>query len=250
MPRSRTLAIVAGGLVALAITGIAMAHPGGIVDRVDVFARALGISSDEVDQAKEDGTLRDLVGDLTLNELSEAYDAELGDAIDQALSDGLITPEQAERLGDLDLGSRSFGGFGRSGHFDREDFEGRRSASITIRIDISEIYADLLGLTEEEYDAAREDGTLRDLVSDLDSVAVTAAIVEARDAQIDEALAAGDITEEEAGLLRDFTVRGLRGFGGFGPDRERGSFHGGRGFGGRTADSEADLSVSSTGLSI
>ena len=94
MPRSRTLALIAGGLAALAITGVAMAHPGfGIVDRVDVLARALGISSNEVEQAKEDGTLRDLVGDLTLNQLADAYDAELGDAIDQALADGLITPE-------------------------------------------------------------------------------------------------------------------------------------------------------------
>jgi hypothetical protein len=246
MPRSRTLALIAGGIAALAITGVAMAHPGGIVDRVDVLARALGISSEEVEQAKEDGTLRELVGDLTLNELADAYDAELGDAIDQALADGVITPEQAERLGELDLGGRGFGLFGGPGfgEFDRADLDGLRGASIEIRIDLSAIYADLLGMTEDEFDAAREDGSLRDLIADLDPVAVQAAIVDARDAQIDEALAAGDITQEQADLLRETMIGGFGGPGGFGHFGGHGHGRGGPGafgrFGGFGSDAPSE----------
>ena len=130
MPRSRMLALIVGGVAALAITGAAMAHPGlRLVDRVDVLARALGITSEEVQQAKDDGTLRDLVGDLTLDDLTDAYQTEAGEAIDEALADGEITPEQAERLGELRANSRGFGRLGGTDGFDREAFEELRAAS-------------------------------------------------------------------------------------------------------------------------
>ncbi|MDA0353610.1 MAG: hypothetical protein O3A10_15595 [Chloroflexi bacterium] len=269
MPRTRTWAAIIGGIVALAITGVAWAHPGGLVDRADVLARALGITSDEVEQAREDGTLRTLVGDLTLNQLSEAYGAELDAIIAQALADGTITAEQAERLNELDLGDGALGAFGGSfggrfgtlEEFDREDLDGLHSASIRIRIDLRGIYAGLLAMTADQFDAAAEDGTVRDLIDALDPVAVQAAIVEARDAQIDEALAAGDITEDQAETLRSSTFGTFGGFGG------RGGFRGGSGFGhgsefggvGRfgphaapstTPDAEGTATRSSTGISI
>jgi len=265
MPRTRTWAAIIGGIVALAITGVAWAHPGGLVDRADVLARALGITSDEVEQAREDGTLRTLVGDLTLNQLSEAYGAELDAIIAQALADGTITAEQAERLNELDLGDGALGAFGgRFGtleEFDREDLDGLHSASIRIRIDLRGIYAGLLGMTAEQFDAAAEDGTVRDLMDALDPVAVQAAIVEARDAQIDEALAAGDITADQAETLWNSTFGTFGGFGG------RGGFRGGPGFGhgpdfggfgrfgphaapGTTPDAEGTATQSSTGISI
>ena len=65
------------------------------------------------------------------------------------------------------------------------------------------VYASLLGKTSEEVEAAKEDGTLRDLLADVNRVALAAALVDARDAAIDAAEEAGEITAEQAALLRD-----------------------------------------------
>lgn len=249
MPRSRMLALIVGGVAALAITGAAMAHPGlRLVDRVDVLARALGITSEEVQQAKDDGTLRDLVGDLTLDDLTDAYQAEAGEAIDEALADGEITPEQAERLGELRANPRGFGRFGGVDGFDREAFEGLRAASMAVQVDRLAVFASVLGLTTDEVEAAIEDHSIRELLADVDPVALTAALVDAQDAAIDAALAAGDITAEQAELLRD------SGAGGFGRFQMRGGFRGhgggfGHGFGPGAQPDEAST-TSSTGISI
>ena len=243
--RPRTLAIIVGGVAALAITGAAIAHPGlRLVDRVDVLARALGISADEVEQAKDDGTLHDLVGDLSIDDLSEAYTTAAEEAIDEALAAGAITPEQAERLGALQASPRPFGRFGGLEGSDREACSELRDVSAAIRIDVVPLYADVLGLTVVEVEAAIEDHTIRELLADVDPVVLSAALVEARAAAIDAALAAGDITAEQAELLRDSSFGGFRG--GFG----RGGFHGPRGgfghFGSRPdgSSSDSDTSIS------
>jgi hypothetical protein len=228
MPRSRTLALMVGGLAALAITGVAMAHPGlGLVDRVDVLARALGVSPDEVEQARDDGTLRDLVGDLTLNDLTEAYALETDEAIDQALADGSITPEQAERLSELSA-DQPFGRFhGRLGGFegfDREAFSDLRTAAMAVEVDRLAVYAGVLGMTTAEVEAAIEDGSLREVHSKVEPVDI-GALVDARDAAIEAALAAGDITAEQAELLRETSLNGRGG-------RFHGGFRGRGGFGG------------------
>lgn len=256
MPRSRTLAIIVGGVAALAITGAAMAHPGlGLVDRVDVLARALGISADEVEQAKDDGTLRDLMGDLTLDDLSEAFGAETDAAIDEALADGSITPAQAERLSGFSEGqpfgrfSGGFRGFGGFEDFDREAFSELCSAAMAIEVDRVTVYADVLGIPVAEVEAAIEGGSLRELLSKVDSVVLGAALIDARDAAIDAALAAGDITAEQAELLRETSFGGFGhgsrfrgGFGGFGG---RGGFGGfGHGFHGGEAPANSNTSIS------
>ena len=74
MTQTRAIAALAlGGLAALLVAGTALAHPGGrLVDRVDVLARALGISSGEVEQAREDGTLAGLLADVSRGDLRAA----------------------------------------------------------------------------------------------------------------------------------------------------------------------------------
>ena len=206
-----TLAVLVGGVAALLITGTAMAHPGiGLVDRVAVLSRVLGISSDEVEQAKEAGALRELLADVTLGELAEAYEDASAEAIDEAAAAGTITPAQADRLRDLASGSRPFGRFG----FDRREFRELRGLRSVLDVDETAVYADVLGIGVERVEEARADGTLRELLEDADRVALTAALVDAGDAAIDQALADGQITAEQAELLRD---SGLRlGFGRFG----------------------------------
>ncbi len=203
-----TLAVLVGGVAALLITGTAMAHPGiGLVDRVGVLARVLGISSDEVEQAREAGTLPELLADVTLGELAEAYEDASTEAIDDAAAAGTITPEQADRLRDLASGSRPFGRFG----FDRGEFRELRGM---LEVDVTAVYADVLGISVERVEQSRADGTLRELLEDADRVALTAALVDASDAAIDQALADGQITAEQAELLRDSGLRlGLGGFG-------------------------------------
>ena len=91
-----------------------------------------------------------------------------------------------------------------------------------IEVDRIAILASLLGKTSEEVETAKADGTLRDLLADVNRAALAAALVDARDAAIDAAEEAGDITAGQAELLRD-TGAGFGGFGGF-----RGRGHGGK----------------------
>ena len=76
MSRTKTMiGLVVGGFAALLIVGTALAHPGGgIVHRVEVLAEALGITTAEVETAKEDGTLEDLLADVTKDNLWAAYE--------------------------------------------------------------------------------------------------------------------------------------------------------------------------------
>ena len=189
------LAALAGGAAALLLIGSAMAHPRGIVDRVDVLAEALGITAAEVETARDDGTLKGLLEDVSRGDLKEAYETVAGEAIDAASEDGEITSEQAERLEALVSAER--------GDLDESDRETLKSLRGVAKVDVIAVYASLLGKTSEEVEAAKEDGTLRDLLAGVNRVALAAALVDARDAAIDAAEEAGEITAEQATLLRD-----------------------------------------------
>ncbi len=197
MGRTKTAAaMVLGALAALLIVGTALAHPGsGIVDRVDVIARALGITADEVEQARDDGTLKDLLADVSKEDLQTAYEEEATSAIDGASAAGDITTGQADRL-------RELIGTDRDALTD-EEVDELRGLRGTVTVDLAAVYASLLGITSEEVEASRENGTLRDQLAGVSRVALAAALVDARDAAIDAAEEAGDITTGQAALLRD-----------------------------------------------
>ena len=109
MSRTKTMiALVAGGLAALLLVGTALAHPGGgLVSRVEVLAEALGITTDEFEQAKEDGALKDLLADVTKDDLRTAYETAAATAIDGASEAGDITSTQADRLKEVVSADRS-----------------------------------------------------------------------------------------------------------------------------------------------
>lgn len=205
MRRTKAMVAVAlGGLAALLLVGSALAHPGGgIVDRVDVLARALGITAGEVEQAKEDGTLKDLLADISRDDLRTAYQDEATGAIDDASGAGEITSTQADRLKEVVSADRS--------ELTESDIETLRSLRGAVTVDVAAVYASVLGITSAEVEAAKEDGTLRDRLAGVNRVALVAALVDARDAAIDAAEEAGDITAEQAELLRDAG----KGFGGY-----------------------------------
>ncbi len=206
MKRTRLIAALAGGAAALLLIGSVMAHPGfGIVDRVDVLAQALGISAEEVETAREDGTLRELLDDVTRDDLQDAYETVAGEAIDAASEAGEITSEQAERLEERVGAERS--------ELDEDDRASLRGARAAIEVDVIAVYASVLGVSSEEVETAKEDGTLRDLLAGVNRVALAAALVDALDAAIDEAVAGGEISEEQAELLRNPGARFGRGHG-------------------------------------
>ena len=208
MTRTKAMVAVAlGGLAALLVVGSALAHPRGLVDRVDVLARALGITTEEVEQAKEDGTLKDLLDDISRDDLRTAYQEEATAAIDDASAGGEITSTQADRLKEVVSAGRS--------ELTESDIETLRSLRGAVTVDVTAVYASVLGITSAEVEAAKEDGTLRDRLADVDRVALVAALVDARDAAIDAAEQAGDITAEQAELLRD-AGKGLGGYKGKG----------------------------------
>ena len=211
MRGTRIAALVAGTVAALAISAVALAHPGlGLVDRVDVLTRVLGLSPEAVAQARDDGTLRELLDGVTLGELAAARVEATDAAIDGALAAGTITPAQAERLRAL---TAADGAFAR-GSFERGLREALRGIRGVLAIDSTAVYAQALGITVEAVEQARADGTLRTLLADADRVALTAARIDARDAAIAAALASGEISAEQAELLEGSRLGLGRGFGG------------------------------------
>ena len=95
-------AAVLGGAAALLLAGVAWAHPGGgLADPAEVLARALGVTAAEVEQAKEDGTLKAMLDGVDRVVLAAAY-ADARDAAFEAL-DGIAA------LRDLGAATRYFG---------------------------------------------------------------------------------------------------------------------------------------------
>lgn len=227
--RATAAAVALGGLAALLLVGTALAHPGGrLVDRIDVLARALGITSAEVEQAREDGTLAGLLADISRDDLRAAYENEATEAVDTAAAAGDITSAQADRLTELI-------GAGRD-DLTADEIDTLKSLRGAVRVDASAAYASVLGITSAEVEAAREDGTLRGRLAVVNRVALAAALVEARDAAISAAEEAGEISSEQAALLRDAgRGPGVYRAGHRGERAERSSI-GGRGHRGRAGD--------------
>jgi hypothetical protein len=77
-------------------------------------------------------------------------------------------------------------------------------------IDQDAILAGVLGISTEELAAAKEDGTVRDLIvnSGLSPEEMRTAVQEAHEAAVAQAVADGVITQEQADMLPDAPPRG------------------------------------------
>ena len=93
------------------------------VNRGALMADVLGLTVEEFEEAREDGSLRDYLANIIPAELQENVQAAFEEALQQAVADNVITADQAdlvrEHMGDgFGFGShRGFGGHARPGGF-------------------------------------------------------------------------------------------------------------------------------------
>jgi len=169
--------------------------------RVESAADLLGLTVAELEEAREAGTsLEELLENagLTADEFKDGIESARETAVQEAIDTGLITQEQADAFAE---------------RAENENGRGRRGSGGN-----AEIVADILGVDAAELEAARENGTLDELISDAGFAdeeafreAVGEARQEAREARVEEALENGDITEEQAENILNGEGRGERG---------------------------------------
>jgi hypothetical protein len=183
--------------------------------QAQVVADALGITVEELEAAKEAGTSLDelaAANGTTVEAVHAAVEAAHIANINDAVANGDITQEQADAMIERITLHQLAGQI-----FSKDDAKAAAAAA--------------LGITVEELDAAKEAGTLRDLVEE-SGVDVRAAVDAAREAAIDSALASGQITADQAAALREMPA-GKGGHGGPGGRGGHGGREGGRGGNGR-----------------
>lgn len=121
--------------------------------------------------------------------------------LEQAVADGEITQEQADRIAE------------------RQEARAERQALTEQVFDqdvIDQVVAAEIGISVDELLAAKEDGVgIRELAEEngVDPQDVRDAVAAAKDGMIQDALDAGEISEEEAEMLQEGGRRGSRGEG-------------------------------------
>ncbi len=103
-------------------TMLAMQALKGYLDHQTILAQALGVDAEAFAAAREAGTLRDLLAEITPADLQENMRKAVEEAVQQAVKDNVITEEQAALvLEQVESGQGARGRFG--GH---QGFDGRR----------------------------------------------------------------------------------------------------------------------------
>ena len=190
------------------------------------IADALGVTVDELEAAKEDGTkLRELAEaqGVDMETIQEAIQAYRETAVADAIAAGTITEEQGEQLLSHD---------GKCG----EKKQGRRGGRLGRFVDretVAAAVADTLGISVEELQAAKEAGTSMEELAAENGVEledIRTAIETVKAEAVQQAVEDGTITQEEADRI-------LSGEGRRGP--HKGGFGGNRGGDAPAVDSEA-----------
>lgn len=211
----------------------------------ELLAEELGVTVEDLDaahtaaheaiQADEDGRPdRDEMKafyaaelGLTVEELNAAQTAVQEAMLTQLVEDGVITQEQLNEIMELQA-LREL------------------AKDIFSREDAHAVIAETLGMTVEEYEVAREDGSRLSEIAEtqgIDLETVMTAVTEARTAAFDQAVADGLLTQEQADELLSQNDR--LGFGGHGRG-DHGEPHGGgfgNGSGNFAPDAPADQSA-------
>ncbi|MCA9875015.1 MAG: hypothetical protein KC441_15205 [Anaerolineales bacterium] len=143
----------------------------------------------DVNGPDNDTYLADALG-ISVEELQAAKEAAHAAALQQAVDEGLITQEQADLM--------------------------NAAQALHDAVDEDAVMAEALGVTVEEFQAAKEAHTVQDLIdaSGLTNEELMTAVQTARDAAVQQAVADGVITQEQADALANTPGFGLDGFGG------------------------------------
>ncbi len=247
MIQKKLIYMLLGGFLALALTFGAFATFAQTDDDTDAatpetetedgaattpgFGRSGGRSamSGMADVNKDGELLAEALG-ITVEELQAAQEAARAAAIAQAVTDGLLTQEQADELLSGSMGRHRGlpGGRLNNGHtflaealgITTEELEAAQAEAFTARLALLVEAGDI---TQEQADQMQAYKTVRGYV---DYDALNDAVRSYFEAAINQALADGVITQEQADeMLNNLTNMNMRGFGGPG--------FGGPGFGGR-----------------
>jgi len=160
-----------------------------------VIADALGITVEELETAHEAGTkLPELAESLgvEMEVVEAAIESARAEAIAQAVADGTITQEQADTMAER----------AELRNIVRDIFDRDEMAAIT---------ADVLGMTVEELEAAREEGThLPELAEEagVEMSVLTDAMEQAKADALQGAVDSGLITQEQADEIASHEGRG------------------------------------------
>lgn len=89
-----------------------------VIDREAILAEVLGMTVEELEVAREDGSLYDILANITPADLQEQTQAAMETAVNQAVADGAITQAQADLIIEqIANGEGRMGKFGGSGSF-------------------------------------------------------------------------------------------------------------------------------------
>ncbi|MDX1416314.1 MAG: hypothetical protein R3293_19100 [Candidatus Promineifilaceae bacterium] len=149
-----------------------------------------------------DEALAEALG-ITVEELEAARQQVAVERIAQAVEEDLLTQDQANTM--------------------------LAMMALKDYIDREAIMAEVLGLSIDEFSAAREDGTLRELLSNIAPAELEASMRAATEEAISDAVADNVITQEQADLVLEQIENGLGQHRRFGGHRDFGGV--GRGFG-------------------
>ena len=192
MTRRRKVTFAAGAAaVALLVAGVAAAG---------AVAASWVLEPSEESKAVIDDAASQL--GVEPSELSDALKQALKNRIDEALDDGRLTEEQADEL-KMRVDADEFPLLGGLGMFGR-GLHGGSTLGRFGHFELLENAASYLGLTEAELREALEDQTLAEIAEEQGKTAsgLVQQLVATQTKRIDEAAAAGRITEEQATELK------------------------------------------------
>ncbi|MFZ0547493.1 MAG: hypothetical protein WAM60_18750 [Candidatus Promineifilaceae bacterium] len=199
----------------------------------------------------ENGRSEDLANALgiSVEELQAAYQTAAEAAVQQAVDEGLLTQDQADALSAHSFEFHSGAGLGL--HIGDIDFDALVADALGISVDDlqaarDEVFANNLAqqvedgvITQEQADMIQARKAVQDYV---DTDAISSALQSAYESAVNDALAAGAITQDQADLMLEnmpsFDGMGL-GFGG-GPHGFNGPGPGGHGFHGGPGGGQAN----------
>ncbi len=169
---------------------------------------------EDLEVAKEDGQRLPEIAEaqgVEIETVKAAAEAAKEEAVNQAVADGTLTQEQADRI----LSGEGRGG--RGGHGGRSGKFGRNSEAL----------ADILGMTVEELQAAKDDGLTLEEIAEQQSTTiedVRAALQAAKEDAVNQAVTDGTLTQEQADRILSGEGHGGRGGRGFGNGNGQNTF--------------------------